>query len=85
MAMAAYFLGVLEISLGNYDSALGCLGAASATAEFDVGCQLRDVGTTADRRALDGSRFGNSRAMVMKADTEEGWKKGGCSCESWST
>ena len=76
--MAAYFLGVLEISLGNYDSALGCLGAASATAEFDVG-------TTADRRALDGSRFGNWRAMVMKADTEEGWKKGGCSCESWST
>ena len=49
---------------------------------FDVACQLRDFGTTADRRALDGSRFGNSRAMIMKADTEEGWKKGGGSCES---
>ena len=84
--MAAYFLGVLEISLGNYDAALGCLGAASATAEFDVGCQLRDVGTTADRRTLDGSRNSGIReSMIMKADTEEGWKKGGCSCESSST
>ena len=28
MAMAAYFLGVLEIGLGNYGSALGCLDPA---------------------------------------------------------
>src|SRR6185437_11850336 len=28
MAVAAYFVGVLEISLGNYGSALGCLDAA---------------------------------------------------------
>jgi hypothetical protein len=37
---------------------------------------------TADRRALDGSLPANSREMIMKADTEEGWKKGGGSCES---
>ncbi|MDX6292332.1 MAG: hypothetical protein QOH50_1407 [Kribbellaceae bacterium] len=44
MAMAAYFLGVLEISLGNYGSAVGCLDAAYTDDTPLVGTQaLPDV------------------------------------------
>ena len=54
MAMAAYFLGVLEISLGNYDSALGCLGAAYTDDTPLVGTQalpdLVEAGVRAGRR-----------------------------------
>jgi ferredoxin len=37
--------------------------ADNRAAEFDVACHLRDFGTTADRRALDGQR-----PVIMKAD-----------------
>jgi DNA-binding CsgD family transcriptional regulator len=40
MAMAAYFLGVLEISLGNYESALGSLDAAYGDDNPLVGTQV---------------------------------------------
>jgi DNA-binding CsgD family transcriptional regulator len=56
MAMAAYFLGVLEISLGNYDSALGCLGAAYTDDTPIVGTQalpdLVEAAVRAGRRDL---------------------------------
>jgi hypothetical protein len=52
--MAAYFLGVLEISLGNYDSALGCLSAAYTDDTPLVGTQalpdLVEAGVRAGRR-----------------------------------
>ena len=56
LAMAAYFLGVLEISLGNYDSALGCLGAAYTDDTPLVGTQalpdLVEAAVRAGRRDL---------------------------------
>ena len=56
MAMAAYFLGVLEISLGNYDAALGCLGAAYTDDTPLVGTQalpdLVEAAVRAGRRDL---------------------------------
>jgi hypothetical protein len=56
MAMAASFLGVLEISLGNYDSALGCLGAAYTDDTPLVGTQtlpdLVEAAVRAGRRDL---------------------------------
>ena len=54
--MAAYFLGVLEISLGNYDSAVGCLGAAYTDDTPLVGTQalpdLVEAAVRAGRRDL---------------------------------
>ena len=56
MAMAAYFLGVLEISLGNYDSALGCLDRAYTDDMPLVGTQalpdLVEAAVRAGRRDL---------------------------------
>jgi DNA-binding CsgD family transcriptional regulator len=56
MAMAAYFLGVLEISLGNYGSAVGCLDAACTDDTPLVGTQalpdLVEAAVRAGRRDL---------------------------------
>ena len=56
MAMAAYFLGVLEISLGNYGSALDSLGAAYTDDTPLVGTQvlpeLVEAAVRAGRRDL---------------------------------
>ena len=56
MAMAAYFLGVLEISLGNYGSALGCLDPAYTDDTPLVGTQalpdLVEAAVRAGRRDL---------------------------------
>ena len=64
--MAAYFLGVLEISLGNYDSALGCLGAAYTDDTPIVGTQaLPDLVEAAVRA---GRRDVAERALRRLAD-----------------
>ncbi|MEV7859459.1 LuxR C-terminal-related transcriptional regulator [Streptomyces hirsutus] len=56
MAMAAYFLGVLEISLGNYGSAIGCLDPAYTDDTPLVGTQalpdLVEAAVRAGRRDL---------------------------------
>ncbi|MBW0011251.1 MAG: AAA family ATPase [Pseudonocardiales bacterium] len=56
MAMAAYFLGVLEISLGNYGSAVGCLHSAYTDDTPLVGTQalpdLVEAAVRAGRRDL---------------------------------
>ena len=66
LAMAAYFLGVLEISLGNYDSALGCLGAAYTDDTPIVGTQaLPDLVEAAVRA---GRRDVAERALRRLAD-----------------
>ena len=66
MAMAAYFLGVLEISLGNYDSALGCLDAAYTDDTPLVGTQaLPDLVEAAVRA---GRRDVAERALRRLAD-----------------
>jgi DNA-binding CsgD family transcriptional regulator len=56
MALAAYFLGVLEISLGNYGSALGCLDPAYTDDTPLVGTQalpeLVEAAVRAGRRDL---------------------------------
>jgi DNA-binding CsgD family transcriptional regulator len=56
MAMAAYFIGVLEISLGNYSSAVGCLHPAYQDDTPLVGTQalpdLVEAAVRAGRREL---------------------------------
>ena len=62
LAMAAYFLGVLEISLGNYGSAVGCLDAAYTDDTPLVGTQalpdLVEAAVRAGRRDLADERWG---------------------------
>jgi tetratricopeptide (TPR) repeat protein len=66
MAMAAYLTGVLEISLGNYDCALGCLEAAYTDDTPLVGTQaLPDLVEAAVRA---GRRESAERALRRLAN-----------------
>jgi DNA-binding CsgD family transcriptional regulator len=80
-ALAAYFLGVLEISLGNYGSALGCLDPAYTDDTPLVGTQVlpelveaavragrRDLAERALRRLADrATATGTSLALGLLA------------------
>ena len=85
--MAAYFLGVLEISLGNYDSAFGCLDAAYTEDTLIVGTQAlpdlveaairtgqRDVAKGAPRRLVDrATATGTPLALGLLARPGPSW------------